>query len=175
MLFPSPDFTTIQERFIREVTNEDIRISDIFDTLIKEKYLNNGYEFKIANYSDRPVYGITIVPKEVVTSNAGYDSFYRRNQLDIMEDYKSMAYKLNPNSYSEIVVGGYHIGDCVNKFASAIESISSAKVLIDGEVSNMFVNYGILNNVDTLNEDYVFYKEIKNKIDERNSNKGIVR
>ena len=55
MLFPAIDFTKVSEEYLQEEIDKDIRISDIFDTIIQERYLDQGYDFAIATYPDRPV------------------------------------------------------------------------------------------------------------------------
>ena len=167
MLFPVKDFVLPQEESLQEIVNENIKISDIFDTIIQERYINNGYEFAIATYPDREIYGINIEPSKVANCNSNYDDFYKRNLESIMMDYLLMVNRLNSNDYSEIVVGGYHIGDCVDKFSQAIENSSSAKVIIDGELSNMFMKFGLLNQDGTLNQNYEFYNSIVKKLNIR--------
>ena len=167
MLFPAIDFTKVSEEYLQEEIDKDIRISDIFDTIIQERYLDQGYDFAIATYPDRPVYGISIKPSKTITSKSTYDDFYKRDLASVLTDYTMMAKELNPNQYSEIVVGGYHLGDCVDKFATAIENNSSAKVVIDSELTNMFTNFGLISQDGFLNQNYQFYSKIKRKIDER--------
>lgn len=166
-LFPVIDFTKIAEESLQEYVDCSLKISDIFDTLIEKRYLNNGYDFIIATYPDRPIYGLTIKPNKVVYSKANYDDFYKRSIENITDDYKYMAFQIDLEKYQEIVVGGYHLGDCVDKFATAIQNCSNAKVFIDGELTSHFMQFGFLNNSGNYNENYEFYDAIIRKKQER--------
>lgn len=166
-LFPAIDFTKIVEESLQEYVDPSLKISDIFDTLIEKRYLSNGYDFIIATYPDRPIYGLTIKPNKVVYSKAKYDDFYKRSLENIIEDYKYMALQIDLEKYSEIVVGGYHLGDCVDKFANAIENCSNAKVFIDGELTSHFMQFGFLDNSSNYNKNYEFYDSILRKKQER--------
>lgn len=159
-LFPAIDFTKISEESLQEYVDPSLKISDIFDTLIEKRYLNNEYDFMIATYPDRPIYGLTITSNKIVYSKAKYDDFYKRPLEAIIDDYKYMALQLNLERYSEIVVGGYHLGDCVDKFANAIENYSNAKVSIDGELTSHFMRFGFLGSNGNYNKNYEFYDSI---------------
>lgn len=171
MLFPVFDFIGNQEEYLQEITDSNIKVSDIFDTIIEKRYLDNNYEFSIATYIDRPIYGVSTNPTKVSQSSAKYDEFYKRSLDEIMADYNYMATQLKPEEYDEIVVGGYHIGDCVDKFTKAIKDNTNAKVSIDYELSNVFIQCGILNKDGTLNEAYEFYGEIISRVSKNNIHK----
>lgn len=163
-LFPEENYAKVQERSVREELDESFDISNVFDTIINKKYIEKGYKFAIATTKDKDIYGISIEPDYIVRSKTNYKDFYKRNLEEIMKDYKDMAFRLNPSSYEKIVVGGYHIGDCVDKFTSAINSISN-NASIDYEISNQFINNLFIidshENIVSYNYDYVYYNDIK--------------
>ena len=163
MLFPVEDFTITQEEYLQEITNSNIKLSDVFDSIIQKRYLDQGYEFAIATYPDRKTYGVSISPQRVAISDSNYDDFYKRDIATIMDDYKYMA-ELDPTQYSEVVVGGYHLGDCVDKFVASLKNITPAKVSIDMELTSMFMRYGLLNSDGSLNTNYEFYNQIVSRM-----------
>jgi len=157
-LFPEEEYMGMQEELIQDEADRDFDISDVFDAIIQNRYIDNGYDFMIATTADKPIYGINIPPQKVVRSKADYDSFYNRPYDDKYGDYVYMAEQLNPADYSEVTVGGYHLTDCVDTFVKAINSISDNAV-IDKEVSNLFMNY-VFNPDFSYNENYEFYNQI---------------
>lgn len=138
-LFPSEVFTSIQENFVREEFDENFKISSVFDKILQERYLDRGYDFAVATYQDEEISGITIQPSKVVRSEFTHDEFYRANEQTIMQRYSKMAASLDTTKYGEIIVGGYHSVDCVEKLTRAINQISN-NASIDVEMTNEFTS-----------------------------------
>lgn len=163
-LFPEENYAGVQEKSIKEEIDENFDISTVFDTLIMKKYIEEGYKFAIATTKDKDVYGIKLEPDFIVRSNTEFKDFYKRPSEEILEDYKDMASRLNPSIYESVIVGGYHIGDCVDKFTNAINSISN-NACIDYEISNLFINdlfhMDSHENIVSYNFNYPYYNDIE--------------
>ena len=155
-LFPISENTNKQEKYIEEALGINIEMSYIFDTLLEKKYLRYGYELAIVTYSDKDIKGITIEPNILIKSRINKEEF-NKNENIILEEYKYIAKKLNPEKYDEIVMGGYHIGQtigCVNTLANLIAKINK-NVKIDEYLSQYSISY--------LNKNNKYYEDIKDK------------
>ena len=165
-LFPSKAFTSLQEDFVREEFDENFRINSVFDKILQDRYLDNGYDFAVATYQDEGISGITIHPSKVVRSEFAHDDFYRADEQTIMQRYSKMATSLDTIKYDEVIVGGYHSTDCVAKLTRAINQISN-NASIDVEMTNEFINL-VFNmdskyNITGYSEDF----DYKNRDEER--------
>ena len=69
LLFSDESYVKIQEQFLQE-SNEDYSVSDVFDTIIRERYKKDGYEFVIATYKGPKIAGVTEQPNRIVCSTA---------------------------------------------------------------------------------------------------------
>lgn len=155
-LFPTSENTNVQEEYIRNELGINIEMSYIFDTILEEKYLQYGYELAIVSYKDKDIKGITIEPNILIKSRVKKEDFCKNENI-IIEEYKYIANKLNPENYDEIVMGGYHIGQtigCVNTLANLIAKINK-NVKIDEYLSQYSISY--------LNKNNKYYEDIKDK------------
>ena len=177
LLFPEENYVKIQEQFLQEF-DERYNVSDVFDTIIRERYKKEGYEFVIVTYKDPKIAGVTEQPDRIVCSTVGQDDFYKNHER-MLELYDELAKQLNPEQYSEIVVGGYHVGiehqdGCVNHLNNAINKISQNSS-IDYELTNEFIKYAfIMKNQDysiELNPNYKYYSNVSDLIDKKSIDK----
>jgi len=51
-LFPEEEYMGMQEELIQDEADRDFDISDVFDAIIQNRYIDNGYDFMIATTAD---------------------------------------------------------------------------------------------------------------------------
>lgn len=157
-LFPDCHFVTAQNEYFKEKIDPNFNVSNIFDAIIQKRYIDKGYEFAVATYLNSAITGIEIIPDKIVYTDLSHDYFYK-NHDQLMERYLQLAQKIDPKDYSKIKVGGYHLGDCVDKFTMAINMINNV-ASIDKELTNEFPDYVFNRYLTDYNQAYEFYNEI---------------
>lgn len=96
----------------------------VLNECIKKRYKENGYEVIIANYPDKEVFGISksnidrIINTDVTFKEAsGYREDGSEKPLEEVK-YPSEQHLLDQvGNVDEIIVGGFHAGDCVKRVA----------------------------------------------------------
>ena len=121
----------------KEYLDEKIDIQ-LFNDCIKQRYLDNNYDFIVVRYrgSDLGIVGIN--PTYVINA----DISFKESSPYITKDWKYADFEYIANqtpikNYNQIVIGGFHCFDCVEKLASQIYK-TTKNVIIDSDLTEMF-------------------------------------
>ena len=121
LLFP-------QEEYFGSYINE----IDMFKKCIKERYIDDNYEFIIINYKDSINNIINLICDKCIQSAITFEQSKKQ-----YADFEYIVRKLDVEAFDKIVVGGFHCFDCVEKLANEIYKINKS-VLIDSDLTEMF-------------------------------------
>jgi hypothetical protein len=114
----------------------------VLNDCIKQRYKDKGYEVIIANYPDKEIYGISnsniyrVIETDVAFKDAsGYREDGSEKPIEEVK-YPSEQYLLEQvGCVDEIIIGGYHAGDCVKKVAEHFYN-SGVNTMIDIELTD---------------------------------------
>lgn len=123
---------------IRDLENPII----VLNECIERRYKDNGYEVIVANYPDKEIYGISksnidkIINTDVSFKDAsGYREDGSEKTLEEVK-YPSEQYLLEQiGDADEIIIGGFHLGDCVNRVAEHFHK-NNINTMIDIELTD---------------------------------------
>lgn len=111
---------------------------ELYNQCIGQRYLQNGYEFAVASFKS-PKNEMSLPPAHrVVEANITFEQsspYFTKNWMT--PNFKALAHKLNPQKYSQIIVGGFHCYDCVKKFAMEIYKLNN-NVIVDTDLTELF-------------------------------------
>ena len=121
-----------------------------FNGCIKRRYQEKGYEVCAVNYIDSD--GFVKLPK---IKRVDADISFKQSSPYFTEfpkvpDFRKIAGDLKVEGYDEVVVGGYHCFDCVQKLAMEIYALNP-NVMIDTELTEMFLHRHRMNDFDIEN------------------------
>ncbi len=147
LLFPQKEYVT------GYFTEEDI---SLFNDCIKKRYIDKGYDFCIATFKNSNMGIVSLKPHIIVNANITFEesSPYTCKNWQYA-DFKNLAEKVDVDKYANIVVGGFHCYDCVEKFANEIYAVNK-NVIVDTDLTEMFRNsyrYEERFNIEKFNPD----------------------
>lgn len=151
-------FFEFDEEYLHEIGRENPY--KILNECIQKRYREKGYKIVYAIYPDKNIYGIKPLPTDkIIYTNvtfeqaSGYDkNGSEKNSKNII--YPSEAYLIEQlGEFDEIVVGGFHFGDCVKRVAEYCYQMEFP-TLVDLDLTDLFFN--------------VYHKKDYFKIDEYN-------
>ena len=126
LLFP-------QKEYLGEET--DIQL---FNDCIKQRYLNNNYDFIVVRYRGSDLGIVGIKPTYVIDANISFKESSPYTTKDWKyADFEYIANQVPIKNYNQIVIGGFHCFDCVEKLASQIYK-TTKNVIIDSDLTEMF-------------------------------------
>ncbi len=128
LLFP-------QKEYLSEVTD-----TQSFNDCIRLRYLNNDYDFIVVKYRESDLGIVNLKPDYVIDADITFEqsSPYTTKEWKYA-DFSYIAGKMPSIEYSQIVVGGFHCFDCVEKLANQIYK-TNKNVIIDSDLTEMFWN-----------------------------------
>ena len=108
----------------------------LFNECIKKRYLNLGYKLIVVRYKgyrENFTGGIINIPVDKIidadiTSN---------EQLKKYADFEKLAHEIAKLNHEQIVIGGFHCFDCVEKLAKEVYKLNK-NVLIDSDLTEKF-------------------------------------
>lgn len=117
-----------------------------FNECIQKRYLGKGYEFYVAKYKDSDLGFVSLIPNKIIEANITFkESTPNFTQNWQYANFKDLAQKLNLSGNDEVIVGGFHCNDCVEKFAKEIYSINH-NAMIDGDLTELF--WGVSKSIE---------------------------
>ena len=147
LLFPQKEYVT------GYFTEEDI---SLFNDCIKKRYIDKGYDFCVAAFKNSDLGIVGFNPNKVVGADITFEesSPYTCKNWKYA-DFKNLAEKVDVDKYANIVVGGFHCYDCVEKLANEIYAVNK-NVIVDTDLTEMFRNsyrYEERFNIEKFNPD----------------------
>ena len=109
-----------------------------FNNCIQKRYLEKGYEFYVAKYKDSDLGFVSLTPNKIIEANITFKEstpYFTQNWQ--YANFKDLAQKLNLSGNDNVVVGGFHCYDCVEKFAKEIYSLNQ-NTMIDSDLTELF-------------------------------------
>ena len=109
-----------------------------FNNCIQKRYLEKGYEFYVVKYKDSDLGFVSLTPNKIIEANITFKEstpYFTQNWQ--YANFKDLAQKLNLSGDDEVVVGGFHCNDCVEKFAKEIYSLNQ-NTMIDSDLTELF-------------------------------------
>ena len=135
----------------------------IIDECIQKRYRDNNYEIVFLLYPDRELFGLTkkkqdkIIFTDITFSEASaYDENGREKENFIPKYPNELQILKQLGPLNELVVGGYHVNDCVKRVAE-IANEQGIDTLIDLDLTDNFF--------------YLYRKKDYFKIDEYSPNR----
>ena len=103
----------------------------LFNQCIKERYISKGYEFFVVKFKGGGLGFVDRVPNKVVDADITFEESNSATSKNWRyADFRSIAKQLNIHDCEQVVVGGFHCYDCVEKLATSISFLGN-KVLVD--------------------------------------------
>lgn len=131
LLFPQKEY--VKGYF----TDEDI---SIFNECIRTRYIEKGYEFCVANFKGSDLGIVALNPDKIANADITFEESSPYTCKDWRyADFNDLAKKIQAEKYSNVVVGGFHCYDCVEKLAKEIYSINT-NIIIDTDLTENFRN-----------------------------------
>lgn len=129
LLFPQKEYLGTRKRNI-----------SLFNDCIKQRYIDNGYMFFVVKYKGSDLGFATLTPNQIVDADITFDhSSSNTTKNWRYANFNLIAKQLKIENYKQVVVGGFHCFDCVEKLANEIYKLNS-NVLIDTDLTEQFWN-----------------------------------
>ncbi len=110
----------------------------LFNQCIRERYISKGYEFFVVKFKDSSLGFVDRVPNRVVDADITFEESNSATSKNWRyADFRSIAKQLNIHNCEQVVVGGFHCYDCVEKLATAIYFLGN-NVLVDTDLTENF-------------------------------------
>lgn len=152
----------------------------------KKRYRDKGYQIVYAIYPDKSLYGINLLPTDKIIYTDV--TFEQANGYSRDIKYPNESYLIAQlGNFDEIVVGGFHFGDCVKRVAEYCYQCGTS-VLVDLDLTDLFFNiyhkkdYFKIDEYNPKNyKDYVLLnsrfsnKELAERLFERNYNSPVYK
>lgn len=124
----------------------------VLNECIQKRYRDKGYQIVYAIYPDKSLYGINLLPTDKIIYTDV--TFEQANGYNGNIKYPNESYLIAQlGDFDEIVVGGFHFGDCVKRVAEYCYQCGTS-VLVDLDLTDLFFN--------------IYHKKDYFKIDEYN-------
>ncbi len=124
----------------------------VLNECIQKRYRDKGYQIVYAIYPDKSLYGINLLPTDKIIYTDV--TFEQANGYSGNIKYPNENYLIAQlGDFDEIVVGGFHFGDCVKRVAEYCYQCGTS-VLVDLDLTDLFFN--------------IYHKKDYFKIDEYN-------
>lgn len=129
LLFPQKEYLTLGQ------SN-----TQLFNDCIKQRYKDKGYDFFLVKFKGSDLGFITEKPNTVIEVNISFEesNIYSSKSWKYA-DFKNIAKQLKIKDYSNVVIGGFHCFDCVQKLATETYKFNK-NTLIDTDLTELFWN-----------------------------------
>ena len=118
----------------------------VLNECIQRRYREKGYQIVYAIYPDKNIYGISPLPTDkIIYTDVTFEQVSAYNQYvsekrDKDIKYPSERYLIEQlGDFDEIVIGGFHFGDCVKRVAEYCYQ-SGFNTLVDLDLTDLFFN-----------------------------------
>ena len=145
-LFPIEEYTKMFLFYDDELYNKwnQKKPLPILNECIQKRYRNNGYQVVFALYPDKHIFGIVptendmIIYTDVLFSEASGVEEKGNIKKNFMPKYPDEQYLLDQlSNVDELVIGGYHYGDCVRRVGEAALD-NGINSLVDLDLTDLF-------------------------------------
>lgn len=110
----------------------------VLNECIQKRYRDKGYQIVYAIYPDKSLYGINLLPTDKIIYTDV--TFEQANGYSGDIKYPNESYLIAQlGDFDEIVVGGFHFGDCVKRVAEYCYQCGTS-VLVDLDLTDLFFN-----------------------------------
>ncbi len=158
----------------------------VLNECIQKRYRDKGYQIVYAIYPDKSLYGINLLPTDKIIYTDV--TFEQANGYNGDIKYPNEGYLIAQlGNFDEIVVGGFHFGDCVKRVAEYCYQCGTS-VLVDLDLTDLFFNiyhkkdYFKIDEYNPKNyKDYILLnsrfsnKELAERLFERNYNSPVYK
>ena len=158
----------------------------VLNECIQKRYRDKGYQIVYAIYPDKSLYGINLLPTDKIIYTDV--TFEQANGYSGDIKYPNESYLIAQlGDFDEIVVGGFHFGDCVKLIAEYCYQCRTS-VLVDLDLTDLFFNiyhkkdYFKIDEYNPKNyKDYILLnshfsnKELAERLFERNYNSPVYK
>ena len=142
-LYPIKEFASV---FVPYVGIDDNKMTDsekmiradpfkVLNDTIDIRYRKKGYKVVFAIYPDKDIYGIEIKPNDLVVKT---DITFKHMRENFTYPNEEKLVDILGN-VDELVVGGYHIMDCVKRVAEVAYE-RGINTLVDSDLTDLFFN-----------------------------------
>lgn len=140
-LYPIQEYNRpfqLSEKYIHEAGRENVY--KILNDCIQKRYREKGYQIVYATYPDKSIYGISLLPTDkIIYTDITFEQISCHSKVQDKDiKYPSEAYLIEQlGDFDEIVVGGFHFGDCVKRVAEYCYQ-SGFPTLVDLDLTDLF-------------------------------------
>ncbi len=146
-LYPIEEFNRIflfDDSYYEEENRE--KPFPILNECIEKRYRSQGYDIVYALYPDKNIYGIIPKPNDKIVYTdisfkqaSGYNEDGTEKSNDEIK-YPNEQFLINQlGQVDEIVIGGFHFGDCVKRVAECCYE-NGIDTLVDLDLTDLFFN-----------------------------------
>ena len=160
-LYPVQEYNRyfeFSEEYLHEIGRENPY--KVLNECIQKRYREKEYEIVYAIYPGKKIYGInTLTTDKIIYTDVTFEQASGYNHDGIKKQDKDIKYPSEKylieqlGDFDEIVIGGFHFGDCVKKVAEYCYQ-NGFSTLVDLDLTDLFFS--------------VYYKKDYFKIDEYN-------
>lgn len=112
----------------------------MFNECIKKRYIESGYKFCVVTFKNSDLGIVNLRPDYVINADITFEESSPYTCKDWRyADFKELASKSEIDRYSDIVLGGFHCFDCVERFANEIYKLNK-NIIIDTDLTELFRN-----------------------------------
>ena len=119
---------------------------NVLNECIQKRYREKGYQIVYAIYPDKNIYGINpLTTDKIIYTDVTFEqaSGYNKDSSEKQDKdikYPSERYLIEQlGDFDEIVVGGFHFGDCVKRVAEYCYQCGIS-TLVDLDLTDLFFN-----------------------------------
>ena len=192
-LYPIQEYNRsfeLSEEYLQQTKRENPY--KVLNECIQKRYREKGYQIVYAIYPDKNIYGIFPLPTDkIIYTDVTFEQVSGYNQGGSKKQDKDIKYPSEKylieqlGDFNEIVIGGFHFGDCVKRVAEYCYQYG-VSTLVDLDLTDLFFNIYYKNDYFKIDEynpqaykDYVLLnsrfgnKEMAEKLFERNYNSPV--
>lgn len=142
-LYPIKEYTKVS---LLSSDYDDLNKNPLFilNGCIQKRYRNKGFQVVFALYPDSFLYGINLQPQDkiiytdILFKDATVSYSDGREKKNFIPKYPNEVLLINQlGPVDELVVGGYHFGDCVTKVSMAALNMR-IDTLVDIDLTDLF-------------------------------------
>lgn len=112
----------------------------LFNECIKERYISKGYEFFVVKFKGSDLGIISLTPNQIIDADISFEQSSPVTSKNWRyANFNIIANQLNINNYEQVVLGGFHCFDCVEKLADEIFHLNN-NILVDTDLTEQFWN-----------------------------------
>lgn len=147
-LYPIQEYNRsfeFSEEYLHEIGRENPY--KVLNECIQKRYREKGYEIVYAIYPGKKIYGVnTLTTDKIIYTDVTFEqaSGYNHDGSEKQDrniKYPSEKYLIEQlGNFDEIVIGGFHFGDCVKRVAEYCYQ-SGFPTLIDLDLTDLFFIY----------------------------------